>query len=515
VVLLPDFDLPGKSYASAVNGLLARLDPRPTVRCLTLDQIWKTDAPIPEGGDAVEWLAEGVPELWTDAMCKEALELQVALAPVLAPERIIEDHGAVIQCLADVESRAQEWLWPGRMPIGSLTTIAGDPGLGKSFLTLDMAARVSRGHSWPDCPTWNVPVGSVILFSAEDPLDTTVIPRLDAALADRRRIFTMEIKGRKGELRPFSLNEIPALEQTILTAGDVRLVVIDPVTAFVGKTDDHKNAEVRGLLAPLVELAGRHRLAVVLVTHLNKNGTGRSLSRIMGSLAYTAAARSVWAVVRDRNDPQRRLLVPVKNNLAPDSTGLAYSIDQATMRVVWEPNPIHLHADEALSRDADTALPDPIELTRARKFLREFLGDRPLRANDVQAAAEVQEIARGTLRRAKRAERVATFKKDEGWWWRYPSPLDEGHRRQLDHLGHLQCEGRDQDRASRDQAGQVEQGDQDEQVSQDAAVRGETDARDDAPRGLVRGAFPGAPARQGPCDRLPGGEGGHDPLALA
>ena len=83
------------------------------------------------------------------------------------------------------------------------------------------------------------------------------MPRLDAAGADRRRIFTMQIKGPKGDTAGlFLFDQIPVLEQAILTAGDVRLIIIDPVTAYVGKTDDHKNAEVRGLLAPLVEVAG-------------------------------------------------------------------------------------------------------------------------------------------------------------------------------------------------------------------------------------------------------------------
>ena len=130
-----------------------------------------------------------------------ALEHLAELAPVidlaldLDQHRIIVDHGAVIQCLADVSPRELAWLWPGRVPLGSLTTIAGDPGLGKSFLSLDIAARKSGGKPWPDAPSWHNPVGSVIIFSAEDDLETTVVPRLDAAGADRRRIFTMQIKG--------------------------------------------------------------------------------------------------------------------------------------------------------------------------------------------------------------------------------------------------------------------------------------------------------------------------------
>ena len=89
----------------------------------------------------------------------------------------IQANGGLV-CLADVESRPLEWLWPDRIPLGKLTIIAGDPGLGKSLATLDIASRVSQGEPWPDQTDAINPKGDAILLSAEDDLSDTIRPRL-------------------------------------------------------------------------------------------------------------------------------------------------------------------------------------------------------------------------------------------------------------------------------------------------------------------------------------------------
>jgi len=419
VVLLPDHDSAGAGYASAVIGLLAALDPRPTLMTLTLERLWRTDRPLPEGGDIVEWLTDGVPDSWTNDQCREEIERLAAEAPPVDLGAVAAEHGALITCLADVRPVELEWLWPGRLPLRSLVTIAGDPGLGKSFLSIDITARKTRGWPWPDQPDVPTERGSVILFSAEDDLATTVVTRLDAAGADRSRVFTMEISAGNGR-RQFTLADITALDQTVKVAKEVRLVIIDPVAAFMGRTDDHRNSEVRALLAPLADLAERYNLTVILITHLNKNGAGRSLARVMGSVAYTAAARSAWAVVKDRLDSTRRLFLPIKANLGPEPSGLAFTIDRQTMRVVWEPDPVHLHADEALAEPQGEQDEARDELKRARAFLREFLGDRPTRAVDIFKRAEELQLSERTIRRAKGAARIDSFKSDDGWMWQLP-----------------------------------------------------------------------------------------------
>ncbi len=268
----------------------------------------------------------------------------------------------------------------------------------------------------------------MILLSAEDDLETTVANRLVAAGADRLKIFTLEVvdhtsrfvDGRR--VRPFTLADIPPLEQAIRATRDVKLVVIDPVTAYVGHIDDHRSTEVRAALAPLHELARRHALTVLLVTHLNKNGNGRALTRVMGSLAYTAAPRAAYALVKDRDDASRRLLLPMKANQGPDNTGLAFRIDGATLKLVWEPALVRMTAEEAL---ADPEEHKAAGVDRAREFLREFVGERPIRATAVFDEAKRRGIPEATLRRAKRVLRIESFQAPDAWYWRVPQADDD------------------------------------------------------------------------------------------
>jgi len=243
--------------------------------------------------------------------------------------------GPVLVWMANVKPEPVRWLWPSRIALGKLTLLVGDPKVGKSFITLDLAARVSRGDGWPDCPACTSAPGGVVLLSAEDDLGDTIRPRLDAAGADVSRIKALVAAKRfdfkaGGERQCFfDLSEdLAAMEQAILDVPDCRLVVIDPITAYLGAADSHKNAEIRGLLAPLSEIASRRRVAIVAVTHLRK-GEGRAMYRAIGSIAFTAAARAVFSVSKDKDDPtgQRRLVLPVGNNLGNDTTGLAYRLD--------------------------------------------------------------------------------------------------------------------------------------------------------------------------------------------
>ncbi len=300
-------------------------------------------------------------------LAARAEPLTPASVPPDAPDTGLERAGrAVIVRLSDVEPESVEWLWPGRIALGKLTLVAGDPGLGKSFLTLDMAARVSTGAGWPDSPGQRTDPGGVVLLSAEDALGDTIRPRLDAAGADVSRIVALEAIRSVGDVRgggresarAFDLSrDLPTLEEAIRSVGDCRLVVIDPVTAYLGGVDSHKNADIRGLLAPLGALAERHRVAVVAVTHLNKASGGPAIYRAMGSLAFAAAARAAWAVTKDEPDPRRRLFVPIKNNIAPDTGGLAYRIEPLGVDgcpvVAWEPGPVNVSADDALAGGRD------------------------------------------------------------------------------------------------------------------------------------------------------------------
>lgn len=325
----------------------------------------------------------------------------------VSPEATGPTRRPVLVTVADVLPEKVAWLWPGRFAIGKLSLLAGDPGLGKSFVTLDMAARVSTGSAWPDAPNSPNPVGGVILLSAEDDPADTIRPRLDGTGADVSRIKVLSGVSRPGNSRQdvetsFSLDkDLGALDMAVQQTDGCRLVIIDPVTAYLGGVDSHKNADVRALLAPLGQLAARHRVAVIAVSHLNKNAAGPAVYRSMGSLAFTAAARAVWLVVKDRDAPSRRLLLPAKNNLAPDVSGLAYSIQPDGLGgspvVVWEREPVTVQADEALG---DVRGRGTERLADATEWLRDLLDGGKVPARDALREGKENGFSEGLIRKS-------------------------------------------------------------------------------------------------------------------
>ena len=346
-------------------------------------------------------------------------------------------------CMADIPATPVSWLWPGRIALGKVTLLAGDPGLGKSMVTLDMAARVSRGAQWPTvgppsrggqmcvdtdssaarlaAPT----PGGVVLLSAEDDLADTIRPRLEAHAADCSRIRAIRaIEGSDSDgdyRRTFDLGrDLRHLTEIVERMGDCRLVVIDPISAYLGKAGEHFNAEVCALMGPLADLASQHQLAVVAVTHLRK-GEGAAIYRAMGSMAFVAAARSAWMIRKDPKDAQCRLLLPVKNNLGSDVGGLAYRVEP----VGFEGAPVVVWSNEVVYDTADIlAAPGrpATEREEVARWLREFLDDGPQPSAEVIAAAGANGYSAATVRRAFRELRGQAIKEGRSrWLWTLPA----------------------------------------------------------------------------------------------
>lgn len=422
VVILPDADEAGQHYAETIASILHRLHPPAQVRILHLPD-------LTDGGDIVDFIEERrIDAKDNAAICREIVDL-AALVPEYVPPigRDTDSPSPVIVYLAEVKPEPVRWLWPGRIAMGKVTMIVGDPGLGKSFITLDIASRVSTGSTWPDAQSETNPAGGVVLLNAEDDVADTIRPRLDAAGADVSRIIALSAVQQKNEsARLFNLaTDLVALEQTIHKCEGCRLVVIDPITAYLGKTDSHKNAEIRGLLAPLAELASRYNVAFVVVSHMNKNTGGPAIYRTMGSLAFIAAVRAAWAVTKDKEDPKRRLVLPLKNNLATDIGGLAYCLVPGTHGipyVSWDPDPVNINVDEALSGDCDVETKS--ELKAASDWLYEELSSGPMPAKDVKREARENSIAEKTLKRAKKDIGAEAKRQGFGeggiWYWALP-----------------------------------------------------------------------------------------------
>ena len=175
------------------------------------------------------------------------------VAEVGALPTIDSPKGDGLICLADVEPRAVDWLWDGKIPMGTATIIDGDPGLGKSTLALDLAARLTTGSSMPDgTPGMS---GAVIYLTAEDVLEYTIRPRLDEAGADLSKVFSFDPDAK---IAPLTFpHDIARLEAMIVARG-VKLVVIDPLVAYLGSDiNSHRDQDVRRAIAPVQRMAER------------------------------------------------------------------------------------------------------------------------------------------------------------------------------------------------------------------------------------------------------------------
>lgn len=328
-----------------------------------------------------------------------------------------------------VSPEAVRWLWKHRIPAGKVTLFVGDPGKGKSLVTIDVAARGSRGNAFPDgaaCEQWET-----LILSAEDAASDTVRPRLDAADADVSRIHRIKAvkvnlaDGQSGE-SAFSLErDLAKLEEALKKRAGIRLIVIDPLSAYLGtRVNSWRDAEVRALLTPLVDFATRSGVAVIAVMHMRKSETDAML-RVSGSIAFVAAARVVWGFGEDPSDAAQRLMVPVKNNLAPAGDALAYRIasnSDAVPYLLWDNVPHHVDANEVLGTNAKDRKEHSNRQREAEQWLRELLAGGPLSAAQVQAKAQSAGISWGTLHRAKQSVGVRPIKEGMtgGWLWAMP-----------------------------------------------------------------------------------------------
>jgi hypothetical protein len=330
-------------------------------------------------------------------------------------------------CASEVGIQPVKWIWQGRIAKGKHTCIAGEPGTGKSQLSMFITATVTMGGLWP-CGEGRALQGSVIILSAEDGAADTIAPRLHAAQADLGRVEIIKAVMDGDERRTFNLQrDLALLEEECNRIGDVLLIIIDPVSSYLGKTDSHKNAEVRGVLEPIGEFAERMGVAVLSITHFSKAGVGsatKALHRFIGSIAFVGAPRIALAVIEEDG---RYLLLHAKNNLAPPPSGLAYKIRETLIqpsmiessRVVWDAAHVSISADEAINSKKGREAPDRDD---AEEFLKQFLANGPKKQEQVEDAAKGHLHSWRTVRRA--AQNLGIKPKKDGmdgpWMWRLP-----------------------------------------------------------------------------------------------
>ncbi|HEU4649010.1 MAG TPA: AAA family ATPase [Gemmatimonadales bacterium] len=347
---------------------------------------------------------------------------------------------AQVVTLADVEVTRVDWLWPGRLAFGKLNLLEGHPGIGKSTLTMELAARVSRGQALPGGAA--MAAADVLLLSAEDGLGDTVRPRLEAAGGDPSRVHVLTgiQVDTDGEIVRFPglPDDIGPISAEVERRG-VRLVIIDPLGAYLGEhINSWRDADVRRALTPLALLAERTGAAVLAVRHLNKTTTGRAITAGGGSIGIIGVARCGLLVATDPEDSARRILAVVKNNLSQHPPALTFTLAETEggwARITWGGTSAHT-ADDLVAADAEPG--ERSKLDEAMDLLREWLADGPVLATEVQRLARENSIADKTLRRAKERLRIESLphgaKRERKWSWQLPAAGLGGQSCPRDHL---------------------------------------------------------------------------------
>ncbi len=320
----------------------------------------------------------------------------------------------------EIRPEEVQWLWPGRIPVGKLSLLVGQGEAGKTFVSCDIMARLSRGVAFPD---GEGEPGHSLIATAEDGLGDTIRPRLDDLGADPKKWFAIELVKHGEKVTALSLDRhVEILDAYLEQHPEVRLLVIDPLAAYLGKVNSHSDAEVRTVLSPLCKLAECRRVAVLGIMHLTKSEERKVQQRVSGSIAFINAARTAWLVAKDPDDADdnKRLFLRVKGNLkGVANTGLSFTLEDG--RVVWGDEPVFVTAG-----DIDDEKPSGDKRKEAADFLAEFLAKGERLAADVYSEAGRRDISKRTLDRAKR-ERVETFRHNVPgpWYWRLVDDGDE------------------------------------------------------------------------------------------
>jgi len=407
LVIVADNDAPGRAHAREVALSVKPLAKTVTMMC------------SPYGKDISDLLDAGY--------TVDALQL------------LPDEDGMGAFVAASVKTRKVEWAWAKRFPLGKVSIIEGDPGDGKSVLTVDLVARWSSGSPMPDGEPGVGPV-SVIMISAEDDMEDTIVPRLRRAGANLDNVLLIAW-GSRPDL-PFDLSEnMPELRRQVL-ARSAKIIVVDPLSAFMPeKTDTHNDASTRRALQPLKVLAGQTGAAVVCVRHLTKGSAGgKAMYRGGGSIAFIGAARAAYLVAPSHGDPDVKVLACVKNNLARKPASLTYRVEIADDEqpfLAWGAA-LEQTAQELLDGPAKESEDDDNDELRGKRrarqeeraFLADLLKDEPMSWIDIVAAGKEEGFSAATLVRARsEVMSIESFKETEDevtrtLWRRKPNFLD-------------------------------------------------------------------------------------------
>lgn len=430
VYLWPDHDEVGHEHmvrvAAGLKGIAASI-------------LWVTSpTDAPKGWDAADATREQVKDLIAAAVPYGDHDVDAdddVDHPVLPDRPHVEANGKARRRLdiiraADVQPLAVSWLWCRYIPRGMLSLFDGDPGLGKSTIAYDLAARITTGRPMPDGSPGTL--GDVLVFSAEDAIEYVIVPRLLAAGADMSRVRIV-----KGSRAPDDEDAVAVtLPDDLAAIGDaldgVVLAIIDPLMAYLSSdVNSHRDQDIRRVLAALSRLADESSASFVIVRHLNKATGASALYRGGGSIGIIGAARAAYIFGQDPDDETLRLMASNKINIGMKPDTMAYRLVDTLLpdhpgvsvaRVEWEGTSSR-GAEEIIRPRTDE---DRSEGSEAVEFLRDLLSDGPVPTTDLKDEARGRGIAWRTAERAKASLGVVARKvgrpgeTGQRWTWSLP-----------------------------------------------------------------------------------------------
>jgi putative DNA primase/helicase len=365
---------------------------------------------------------------------KEDITSAVTAATVGKPQRKIE-----LVCADDVVMKLTRWLWKDHVPLHHVTVFAGMPQKGKSTAAIDVIAKLTTGTDFPRMPNTMEP-SEVIILASEDDADTTLKPRLNAAGADTKKVFFAKHSTVDGtEAWDIALDRDEQLLKDMLTARpNVKLIVIDPVTSYIGDVDPNKPKEVRPFLNKLKAFAKEMDISILIIMHLSKNPDVSALHRVGGAATWIEVPRSVWFFDAKQTDAQNEDACPLtyvmvngKLNLVADDrkksleyqfAGVNIEIEgqqESIGRIKWG-NESNLTLEQQFKRNRDKPGPEPKKINAAKAWLQDYLAAGEKFAKDVEADGKIAGHTEDALKEAKSRLGVVSrreFPNRGRWLW--------------------------------------------------------------------------------------------------
>ena len=324
---------------------------------------------------------------WNEILCNKNADRKKAIAETITIKVPETEELVPMLCYEDIKQTSVEWLWFPYIPFGKLTIIQGNPGEGKTYFAMMLTAACTNRKLFPNME--DIEPFNVIYQTAEDGMGDTIKPRLIEAGADLSRVMVIDDTE---EALTLSDDRI----EKAVRQNRVRLVIIDPVQAFIGADVDMNRAnEVRPVFRKLGMIAEKTGCAIVLIGHLNKSSGTQSTYRGLGSIDIMAAVRSLIFIGKVRKDPTTRVLIHEKSSLAPPGETMAFKLgDEEGFRWVGA---YEISADELL--DGKEGKATETKLERGRKLIRELLADKKeISIRELDEKAKEQGISGRTMR---------------------------------------------------------------------------------------------------------------------